>query len=200
MPKPAANPAPLFDRPAPVSPLAGCAQPAHLPDALLTERHGLTLWHVDAGRASAPETLAGLNLPRTPNTVDAPKGPKGPAALWLGPGRWLLALSASGPTPDDAPELTLVDQTHARCALRLVGAGARTELAKGCALDLSEATFEEDQCAQTLLHDIPVLLHAADDDVIDLYVARSFARALWETLAHLPSGKGVRAAPTARTG
>jgi len=180
----------LYACPLPRSPLAAVLQPATLNGAILTERRDVHLLHVDAGKATPPETLAGLRLPTTPNTADMPDDETGPVALWLGPKRWLLSFP-HGRLPageiDAPPGVTVVDLSHGRCVLRLSGTdlsgrAVSAVLAKGCLLDLSPEAFAPGQCIQTLLHAIPVLIHAVDDDVVDLYVARSYAAALWESM------------------
>ncbi|WP_170294677.1 sarcosine oxidase subunit gamma [Roseospira navarrensis] len=180
MPEPAA--ALLYDCPLPRSPLAGIAMPATLPDATLTERTGLTLLHVDAGRGPMPERIASLALPTVPDTSDMPDCEDGPAALWIGPGRWMLVFP-KGVQPIQAPGLTVVDLSHARCVLRLAGPGTWGVLARGCLLDLTRETFDAGRCAQTQMHGIPVLLHAVDFDTVDVHVPRSYALDLWERLA-----------------
>jgi len=189
MPESAAAAALLYARPSPRSPLAAVLQPVTLNGAILTERRGVSLLHVDAGKATPPETLAGLRLPTTPNTADMPDHETGPAALWLGPGRWLLSFPHAPKEEIEAPPgVTVVDLSQGRCVLRLsgtdlTGRAVSAVLAKGCLLDLSPEAFAPGQCVQTLLHTIPVLIHAVDDDVVDLYVARSYAVALWDRLA-----------------
>jgi sarcosine oxidase subunit gamma len=187
MPESAAAADLLYACPMPRSPLADVLQPASLDGAaILTERRGLHVLHVDAGKAAVPKVLAGLTLPLVPNTADMPRGPDGPAALWLGPGRWLLVAPQGFGEEVAAPGLTVVDLSHGRCALRLEGRGARHALATGCLLDLTAEAFPPGQCAQTVVHGLAVTVHSVGDGVVDLYVARSYARALWDRL----SGRG----------
>ncbi|MBB4287135.1 sarcosine oxidase subunit gamma [Roseospira goensis] len=195
-----ADPAAVFDRPAPCSPLAEHWGPGRHgasdgpPGVTATERRDRALWHVDAGRAAAPATLAGLTLPRMPNTGTAPEGPDGPAALWLGPGRWLLVLPPRAPRPA-AAGLSVVDLSHGRCVLRLVGPAVRTVLAGGCLLDLSVDGLPAGRCAQTLLFAVPVLLHAGTAETVDIHVPRSYAVALWETLSTEALVHGLEVCP-----
>jgi sarcosine oxidase subunit gamma len=129
---------------------------------------------------AALRDVVGGPLPTVPNTWTAlPDG----RAVWLGPDEWLL----TGEPPGEAWEEELravvgprggaaVDVSAQRTGFRLRGAGARTLLAQGCALDLRPASFPPGSAAQTLLGQSGVLLMAerVEGDVV-IAVRTSFA-------------------------
>jgi len=184
----------MLETPPRLSPVAGHLTPgrfgavAAVPGVVLAERPGLAQVHVslgDAAGATAVATALGFALPQTPNTTAA-KG--GTAALWLGPGKWLVVGPDAGLHATLAAALTgktgaAVDQGHNRWCLRIAGPAARALMAKGCALDLHPRVFATGACAQSTWLGVSVLLHqAADGPVYDIYVARSFALHLWESI------------------
>lgn len=148
----------------------------------------------DANFLAAVRGAAGIDLPQAPNT-SSETPPL--SALWLGPDEWML-ICAGGSEGDvinsldtalTAHHAAVVDVTDARTVFRLSGPGARTLLAKGCALDLHQRSFALGDVAQTLLAKAGVVLHQTVDDaeesgpVFDIYVGRSFADYLWSWLA-----------------
>ena len=157
-------------------------------------RTGLTLIDLrgnprDAEFPAAARSALGCALPLTPGTSAA-----GTACtvLWLGPDAWLLV-------GDDAKKLNeslpiaggfLTDVSHGRAALRIKGPRARELLAKGCSLDLHPRVFQPEQCAQSSLAHIGVLLHLREDDGFDLYCARSYAQHMWHGLTEAASEYG----------
>jgi sarcosine oxidase subunit gamma len=131
-------------------------------------------------------TRLGLVLPGRPNTATASATT---SLLWLGPERWLAVSpdSAAGELYASLAEAcgthaAVTDLGHARTCLRLSGARVRDLLAKGVGIDLHPRAFPPGACAQTLLPHVTVLLHAAEESTIDLYVARSTAQHIWEWL------------------
>ena len=148
----------------------------------------------DAGFFAAAKEAVGIDLPQAPNTSSETLPL---SALWLGPDEWML-ICAGGSEGDVVHSLdaalvahhaSVVDVTDARTVFRLSGAGARTLLAKGCALDLHKRAFALGDVAQTMLSKAAVILHQTVDDaeasgpVFDIYVSRSFADYLWSWLA-----------------
>jgi sarcosine oxidase subunit gamma len=92
--------------------------------------------------------------------------------LWLGPDEWLVVApegqqetlekalrQAIGTEPG-----TVVDLSAHRTTIELTGERAREVLAKGCSLDLHPTVFTPGSCAQVLLAQAPVLLHARGGD------------------------------------
>jgi sarcosine oxidase subunit gamma len=142
-----------------------------------------------------------LLLPTEPDTT-ATKGKI--TTLWLGPDQWLLTCPA-----DDVAffmnslrealagsHAALTDLTDGRVTLSLSGPSARAVLAKGCPLDLHPRSFKPGQCAQSLLAKASILLHLREDEIFDLYVARSFAHYLWAWLEDAGREYGVQVVPT----
>ncbi len=122
--------------------------------------------------------VVGGPLPTAPNTWTAlPDG----RAVWLGPDEWLLTGERPGEAWEEALRAVVgprggaaVDVSAQRTGFRLRGAGARTLLAQGCALDLRPASFPPGSAAQTLLGQSGVLL-TAEHDGFRLAVRTSFA-------------------------
>ena len=128
---------------------------------------------------------AGVALPSAPNRA-ATGG--GVSALWLAPGRWLIVSARQAPQELEHSLSSAFaglsgaanDVTSGRTVIRITGPKARGLLAKGCPLDLHPAHFGVGHCAQSLMGQINVLLHAAEGGArIDLYVTRGFAESLW---------------------
>jgi sarcosine oxidase subunit gamma len=111
--------------------------------------------------------------------------------LWHGPAQWLVVRRpGAAPLADElaalfGDEAAVVDLGHARVVLRLEGQAVRDLLAKGTSVDLRPAHFAAGACALTALGKIGALLHAVGPNTIDVYVARSYAQALSEWIAHV---------------
>lgn len=171
---------------------------------VLTPRQGLTVVRLcaplDAGPFTAALANAGLALP----TVACTSGPwDAGLAFWVGPGEWWLvgadralaeaAVRAHLPVPPRA----LVDLSHGRTVVRVAGGHAGDVIAKGCPLDLDPAAFPAGGCPQSVVAGVNLLLHRLPaDDGFDLYIPRSYARHVWESLllAGAEYGVGVTAA------
>jgi sarcosine oxidase subunit gamma len=156
------------------------------PQVTLAERRPPGM--VEARLWTEADSLAGIALPR-PNRATATGAV---TALWLGPRRFLLVgpgLAARLVGADAA----IVDQGHARVAIRGGGARLRDVLAKGTGIDL--ARFAKNDVAVTILGHVPVALHAAADESVDVYVPRSYALSLWEWLLAAAEEYGYRVEP-----
>ena len=138
------------------------------------------------GRAVNP--VLGFDLPARPNTSVTGN----PAALWLGPRKWLIILdSPNGRELQQQLETAMFgtpslvsDLSDARAGIEVSGTQARTVLARVCALDLDARFFGPGQCAQSLLARVPLLLHQVDQaQTYHLYVDRSLAAYAWEWLS-----------------
>jgi heterotetrameric sarcosine oxidase gamma subunit len=118
--------------------------------------------------------------------------------LWHGPGQWLVVRPPSAaPLADElaalfGDEVAVVDLGHARTVLRFEGEGVRDVLARGTSVDLRAAHFAAGACALTALGKIGALLHAVGPNTIDVYVARSYAQALTEWIAHVTHDKQIQ--------
>ena len=73
--------------------------------------------------------------------------------------------------------------------LRLEGPAARDVLAKGCPLDVDGLAAGD--CAPTVVGHFNVLLHCLGEDVVDVYVTRSFAAAFAEWVLHAGAEFGM---------
>jgi sarcosine oxidase subunit gamma len=127
----------------------------------------LVLWG-DAAVAERAGAAIGLSLPTAPGGA-AEAGAR--AALWLGPGEWLLL----APEEDDlAPALSaalagmahaLVDVSDGFAGIVLRGPGAARALSAGCPLDLEEGAFPPGRATRTVLGRVGITLwrHAAEE-------------------------------------
>jgi heterotetrameric sarcosine oxidase gamma subunit len=89
----------------------------------------------------------------------------------------------------------VTDVSGGRVALRIGGAKPRALLAKGCPLDLHPSAFRSGTCAQSVLAQVSVLIHAlGDGEDFDLYAARSYAVHLWQWLTDAAAEFGYRVA------
>lgn len=106
----------------------------------------------------------------------------------VGPGRWLLVAPKSQDLPArlvgriPAEIAAITELTHGRTVVRVSGPDTRRMLAKLCLVDLDVRVFAVGRCAQTLLGQAGALLAAVSDEVIDVFLSRSYAVSAWETL------------------
>ena len=141
----------------------------------LQRRKGLRLVEIVASREASLQAGSPAAFPTRPNlAVVTGSG----ATLWLGPNRYLGVEPESSPVEamGALPGVYLTDVSHARFVLRAAGAHVREFLAKSCPLDLHVRAFPQGACAQSLVADVPMLLHAFDDAGFDLFIERSLAR------------------------
>ncbi|HEY5797857.1 MAG TPA: sarcosine oxidase subunit gamma family protein [Bosea sp. (in: a-proteobacteria)] len=141
----------------------------------------------DAALAPAVKARFGLDLPSTPAIASS----KTHAAVWAGPGQWLLIANERAGFADALAPLSdvaaVADQSSGRAALRLSGNRIRDALAKGCMLDLHPSAFPVGMAALTSIAHIGVHLWRAQDGpegaVFEIMVARSFAGSFWSWLS-----------------
>jgi sarcosine oxidase subunit gamma len=173
------------------------------PSVTLTERRPLTMTEisgvdVDEALLAALAQAAGVAPPIEPNLAATVEGL---SVLWMGPGRWLIVTTRQSPA-ELAETLssacadtsgTVVDVSHGRTAIRVIGSRARELIAKGCPLDLHPSVFSPGNCAQSMFAGVSLLLHAVDDrPCFDLYFPRSYAASVWEMLADMAGEFGYR--------
>jgi heterotetrameric sarcosine oxidase gamma subunit len=108
------------------------------------------------------------------------------ATLPLGPDRWLavhetLTDETAVVDPHGGPNVA-EDVSDGFVRIRVAGDDARHRLATGVAIDLHPASFPAGAAAATAYREVFVVLHAVDDDVMDVYALRSFAHSLWRWL------------------
>lgn len=158
---------------------------------LLTERRSLVILQVSAfasTQAQVQSSLAqALDLP--PPSHSRSSGDASKSLRCVGPGVWLLV-----GTSDTLPEATalrhqlgavatVVDLSHARCALQLRGAAATRTLAKFCGLDLDTSAFPTGSATNTRFGHIGMHLARTDDlPTFELLVFRGYAEFAFEAL------------------
>ena len=106
-----------------------------------------------------------------------------------GPGVWYIVGDATL-TPHEIEQreirlgrlVTLIDQTHGRVRLELVGPGAGRHLATGTAVDMSPTRFCLGSACETLFGHIGVHITRTGPDHFEVLVGRSFAWSLWEQM------------------
>lgn len=120
----------------------------------------------------------------------------GLAALWIGPGQWLVtdetAAGRDSAGYDLAARLasgltglaSVCDHSGLYTVLRVAGPRARDALAKGVQLDLHPRAFGPGRTAATVVHHIGVQIWQLDDaPSFDIALSRAFAGSFWEWLA-----------------
>lgn len=171
---------------------------------VLSERRVLTVLQVSAfapvaaRAATALAAALGLQAPAN-NRVsgDADKSLRS-----VGPGVWLLVGQADV-LPNAAalraqlgPDATVVDLSHARCALQLRGAAAGRTLAKYCGLDLDVAAFPTGSATNTRFGHIGMHLARTDElPTFELLVFRGYAEFVFDALCDAAAEFGFRVEP-----
>jgi sarcosine oxidase subunit gamma len=147
--------------------------------------------------------LFGVALPLAPGSSARTEAV---AALWLGPGSWLLVARSAAALVDYAPKRdalnaaggALFDLSASRVAWTISGPRAADVLAKGCPLDFHPRAFPAGACAQSLFGHVNVLIDKRDEaPTFTAMVARSFARDLWHALCEAAAPYGYRVLPAA---
>lgn len=148
---------------------------------LVEERTRFGLATVMARRGATAEAIGaalGLALPPGPERVVA--GERSVAGI--GPGVWLVECQRSGPAlaADLARTLdgiaSVSDQSSGYIIVRLRGAGARTLLQRGAAIDFAADAFGPGSVATTMIAHIGVIVWQIDDrPTYDVALFRSFA-------------------------
>jgi sarcosine oxidase, subunit gamma len=128
--------------------------------------------------------------------VDAPKAPRSSSAwgeikcLWLSIDQWLIlcprakadALTAELKEALNGLHSLVVNVSDMRANIRLEGDGCRETLMKGTSLDLFDGSYAPGTVRRMRFAEIAALLHIVEDNVIDVYVFRSYADYTWEFL------------------
>jgi sarcosine oxidase subunit gamma len=136
---------------------------------------------------AAVRSVLGVDLPKTPRTSHSFGDFK---ALWLSPDQWLIQCAR-----DKAVELTAeltkalaglhslaVDVSDMRCIIRLEGEGAREVMMKSTSLDFTAANLTPGYVRRVRFAEIAALFNMVEDNVIDVYVFRSYANYAWDFL------------------
>lgn len=159
--------------------------------ATLRDGYGLATLIATAGGeaalAKAVKVETGLELPQRPIVHAA--GAR--AAIWAGPGQWLLRADTRTGFSDLlaalAPFGAVSEQSQARAGFRVSGPHARDALAKGCMIDLHPKAFPVGSTALTSIAHMGVHIWRTDDDAdgasFELLVARSMVGSFWSWFA-----------------
>ncbi|MGL4489698.1 MAG: sarcosine oxidase subunit gamma, partial [Rhizobiaceae bacterium] len=107
-------------------------------------------------------------------------------AFKIASNRWFIAgpesLSDTIKSKLKPSDGSLIDLTHGRASLLIVGPKAERVLSKLYAIDFSVAAFPVDTGMATSHHNIFTQIHRPYPSAFDLFVFRSFARSFWHTL------------------
>jgi sarcosine oxidase subunit gamma len=127
---------------------------------------------------------AGVAIPLNPNTVVRTQGVG--VCLWLRPDQRLLLLSADAAPLNvarirttNAPDAWVLDAGGRYVEFAVTGRGAAQVLNAACSLDLREAAFPVDSCAQSRFDQIPVVIFRSSRERFDLFAERPLADHLW---------------------
>lgn len=136
---------------------------------------------------SAVKSVLGFDLPKVPRTSASWGDMK---ALWLSTDQWLILCTRSK-TNALLAELNAalgkihslaVDVSDMRAIIRIEGDGVRETLMKGSSLDLIGADYKAGTVRRMRFAEIAALLHVVEENVIDIYVFRSYAEYTWAFL------------------
>jgi sarcosine oxidase, subunit gamma len=137
---------------------------------------------------AAAKSILGFELPKAPRTSASWGDLK---ALWLSPDQWLILCTRSKTTALLA-ELNValgnihslaIDVSDMRAIIRLEGEGVRETVMKGSSLDLISDHYKAGAVRRMRFAEIAALLHVVEENVIDIYVFRSYAEYTWAFLA-----------------
>jgi sarcosine oxidase, subunit gamma len=131
--------------------------------------------------------ILGFDLPKAPRTSVTWGDMK---ALWLSPDQWLILcpgnktaelLSTMNAALKGVHSLA-VDVSDMRAIIRLEGEYARTTVMKGTSIDLTHGDYPAGTVRRMKFAEVGALLHIIEDDLIEVYVFRSYADYTWEFL------------------
>ena len=136
---------------------------------------------------AAAKTVLGFDLPKAPRTSAGFGDIK---ALWLSPDQWLITCNGDKATELHTELVKELGNVHSlavnvsdmRSVIRLEGAGVRETLMKGSSLDLTDESYAPGVVRRLRFAEIAALLHVVEDQVMDLYVFRSYAEYAWDFL------------------
>jgi sarcosine oxidase, subunit gamma len=131
--------------------------------------------------------VLGFDLPKTPRTTATWGDMK---ALWLSVDQWLI-LCPGEKANDLFTQLNtalksihslVVNVSDMRAIIRLEGQHARTTVMKGTSIDLTHGDYPPGTIRRMKFAEVGALLHIIEDDVVEVYVFRSYADYAWEFL------------------
>jgi sarcosine oxidase, subunit gamma len=135
----------------------------------------------------AVKDVLGFDLPKVARTTATWGDVK---ALWLSPDQWLILcpgdktaklLSALNIALKGVHSLA-VDVSDMRAIIRLEGDFARTTVMKGTSIDLTHGDYPPGTIRRMKFAEVGALLHIIEQNVIEIYVFRSYADYTWEFL------------------
>ena len=189
------------------SPLASLAAPT---DTYVSMREIAERGMIDLrGSASdrkfmaAAKSALGVDLPKQPRTTATWGDIR---VFWLSPDQWLITCPRAK-AQELADQLSqdlagihslAVNVSDMRAIIRLEGEGVREVVMKGTAIDLTHGDYPPGTVRRMRFAEIAALLHIVEDNVIDIYVFRSFAQYTWDFLRKAArKGSEVRVFPKA---
>ncbi len=136
---------------------------------------------------AAVKKVLEVDLPKVPRTSTAWGEVK---ALWLSIDQWLVlcpraktdALTAALQDALNGVHSLVVNVSDMRTIIRLEGDGCREVVMKGTSTDLLDGSFTPGAVKRMRFAEIAALLHVVEDNVLDLYVFRSYAQYAWAFL------------------
>jgi sarcosine oxidase, subunit gamma len=136
---------------------------------------------------AAVKKVLEIGLPKVPRTSASWGDVK---VLWISIDQWLVLCPA-----DKADELAarlqmamvgihslVVNVSDMRTVIRLEGEGCAEVVMKGTSTDLLDGTFAPGAVKRMRFAEIAALLHVVEENVIDIYVFRSYAHYAWDFL------------------
>ena len=189
------------------SPLASLAAPT---DTYVSMREIAERGMIDLrGSASdrkfmaAAKSALGVDLPKQPRTTATWGDIR---VFWLSPDQWLITCPRAK-AQELADQLSqdlvgihslAVNVSDMRAIIRLEGEGVREVVMKGAAIDLTHGDYPPGTVRRMRFAEIAALLHVVEDNVMDIYVFRSFAQYTWDFLRKAArKGSEVRVFPKA---
>jgi sarcosine oxidase, subunit gamma len=136
---------------------------------------------------AAAKLALGVDLPKSPRTSTTFGDVQ---VLWLSTDQWLVLTGRARVTSllaDMRKALgtihsLAVDVSDMRAIIRLEGEGVRETLMKGSTLDLISDDYAPGTVRRMRFAEIATLLHVVEQNMIDIYVFRSYADYAWEFL------------------
>lgn len=136
---------------------------------------------------AAIKSVLGFDLPKVPRS-SATWGDV--RALWLSTDQWLI--TCNGTKADELSKALVaalvnihslvVDVSDMRAIIRLEGEGVRETVMKGTSIDLTDGDYPPGTVRRMRFAEIAALLHIVEDNVVEIYVFRSYADYAWEFL------------------